>query len=99
MGSVQSLHLGRARAHAPKLLLIVHLGPIMHPHRVTVRPNLWGVMVVGSVAARDSRVIEVALPPSHMAVHREVGREAEGIVRVVQQPVPSESAQIVSLIG
>ena len=97
--NARSLRLDPARERGRPRHLIDRLGPIIHPHRVTVRPNLRGVMVVGSVGARDHRAIEAVLPPSHMAVHREVVREAEGIVRVVQQPGPSESGQTVSLIG
>lgn len=113
--SAQSPRLDRTRERDRPRHLIGRLGPIkalivgsepiaaiavrIHLHRVTVRPNLRVAMPAEHVAAMGRKAIEAVQPPSHMDVHREVVREAEGIVRVVQQPGPSESGQTVSLIG
>ncbi len=112
MESAQSPRLDRTRERDRPRHLIGRLGPIkalivgsepiavrIHLHRVTVRPNLRVAMPAEHVAAMGRKAIEAVQPPSHMDVHREVVREAEGIVRVVQQPGPSESGQTVSLIG
>lgn len=113
--SAQSPRLDRTRERDRPRHLIGRLGPIkalivgsepieaiavrIHLHRVTVRPNLRVAIPAEHVAAMGRKAIEAVQPPSHMDVHREVVREAEGIVRVVQQPGLSESGQTVSLIG
>lgn len=94
LGPIKALIVG-----SEPIAAIAAIAVRIHLHRVTVRPNLRVAMPAEHVAAMGRKAIEAVQPPSHMDVHREVVREAEGIVRVVQQPGPSESGQTVSLIG